>query len=156
MPGIALLCTDGSELSVTALAAGLALLDAPDRIVVATVDEGVDPMLLTGASGLSGGIVTAEQYEDDAEAKAELAADHLQATVAALGIEGRAETTVVQGEPGHALCDLAAQLPASVVVAGSHGRGGLKRALLGSVSDHLVRNAPCPVLLTRAGVDVDA
>ena len=31
---------------------------------------------------------------------------------------------------------------------GSRGRGGLKRAVLGSVSDHIVRNAPCPVLVT--------
>jgi len=33
-------------------------------------------------------------------------------------------------------------------VVGSRGRGGLKRAVLGSVSDHLVRNAPCTVVVT--------
>jgi nucleotide-binding universal stress UspA family protein len=32
---------------------------------------------------------------------------------------------------------------------GSRGRGGIKRALLGSVSDHVVRNAPCPVVIAR-------
>jgi len=32
---------------------------------------------------------------------------------------------------------------------GSRGRGGVKRALLGSVSDYVTRNAPCSVVITR-------
>jgi nucleotide-binding universal stress UspA family protein len=32
---------------------------------------------------------------------------------------------------------------------GSRGRGGIKRALLGSVSDYVVRNAHCSVVITR-------
>jgi len=45
---------------------------------------------------------------------------------------------------------LAEQLPARALVMGSRGRGGLKRALLGSVSDYVVRNSPCPVVITGA------
>lgn len=153
MATTALLCTDGSPVSLAALAAGLALLAPPDRIVVATVDEGVDPMLLTGASGFSGGIITAEQYEEQADAQADHADVVLRETIAALDLADTTETRVVSGDPGQALCDLAAELDASVLVAGSHGRGGIKRAILGSVSDHLVRHAPCPVVLTRAGID---
>lgn len=38
---------------------------------------------------------------------------------------------------------------ADLVVVGTHGRGGLDRALLGSVADRLIRLAPCPVLAVR-------
>jgi nucleotide-binding universal stress UspA family protein len=38
---------------------------------------------------------------------------------------------------------------AVAIVVGSRGRGGLKRAFLGSVSDYVVRNAPCSVVVTR-------
>jgi nucleotide-binding universal stress UspA family protein len=39
---------------------------------------------------------------------------------------------------------------ADLVLVGSHGRGPIGRLLLGSVSEHVVRNAPCPVLVARA------
>ena len=55
-----------------------------------------------------------------------------------------AELFVVAGSPGHRLCELAEELPASVIVMGTSGRGGIRRAFLGSVSDHVVRNAPVP------------
>jgi nucleotide-binding universal stress UspA family protein len=151
VPTIALLCTDGSEPCIEALRAGLALLAPPDRIVVATADPGVDPMLVAGASGFSGAVLTPEQYEEQANAEAALAAGVVSDTIAALGIAEEAESLVVPGDAVTALIRAAEELPASVIVAGTHGRGGLKRALLGSVSDHLVRHAPCPVLLHRAG-----
>jgi nucleotide-binding universal stress UspA family protein len=46
------------------------------------------------------------------------------------------------------LCELAEEIGAGAIVIGSRGRGGFKRALLGSVSDYVVRNAPCPVVVT--------
>ena len=73
----------------------------------------------------------------------------LDATVAALGLTN-AETRVVMGPTGPALIELAEQLPASVMVIGTRGHGGLRRAVLGSVSDHVVRHAPCPVVSTSA------
>ena len=143
-----LLCTDGSELAERALAAGLAVLAPADRIVVATAIEPYDSSMLTGVSGFGGGTVTPEQYDAQRQLEREGADEVLRQTVATLGLDG-AETTVVEGDPATALCDLAASLPATVMVAGTRGLGGLKRALLGSVSDHLVRNAPCPIVLTH-------
>ena len=57
----------------------------------------------------------------------------------------------MRGDPGRALCELATQLPARGIVMGTRGRGAIKRALLGSVSDYVVRNAPCPVIITSRG-----
>ena len=57
---------------------------------------------------------------------------------------------VRRGDPGPAICDVANELSADAIVMGSRGRGRLKRALLGSVSDYVVRNAPCTVIVTRA------
>ncbi len=44
---------------------------------------------------------------------------------------------------------LAENLGAGLIVMGSRGRGGIRRALMGSVSDSVVRHAHCPVLITR-------
>jgi nucleotide-binding universal stress UspA family protein len=53
------------------------------------------------------------------------------------------------GRPGHEIVELAEELDAGLVVVGSRGRGGLKRTLMGSVSDSVVRHAHCPVLVVR-------
>ena len=63
------------------------------------------------------------------------------------------ETHVERGGPGTVLCEHAKALKADVVVVGSRGRGAIRRALLGSVSTYVVHNAPCPVLVVRAGAD---
>ena len=59
------------------------------------------------------------------------------------------EGTVMLTDPRDAVTDLAQKLGADLVVIGTHGRRGLKRALLGSVAEGVVRSAPCPVLVVR-------
>lgn len=54
-------------------------------------------------------------------------------------------TSVIHGEPGPALCAVAAGAPALVV--GSHGHGAFVAALLGSVSSYCVRHAQCPAIV---------
>ena len=53
-------------------------------------------------------------------------------------------------KPASAIVDAAKRWPADVIVIGSHGRGGLPRAVLGSVADAVIRHAPCPVLVVKA------
>ncbi|KAE8764850.1 universal stress protein [Georgenia thermotolerans] len=55
---------------------------------------------------------------------------------------------VVEGHPAAVLTQAAQQ--ADLLVLGSHGRGAFAGMLLGSVSQHCVQHAPCPVLVTRA------
>jgi nucleotide-binding universal stress UspA family protein len=61
----------------------------------------------------------------------------------------RISSIVWQGEPGEAIVEAAASEQVDLVVVGSHGRGSVGRLLLGSVSEHVVREAPCPVLVVR-------
>lgn len=53
------------------------------------------------------------------------------------------------GDPGHVITDLATEVKADLIVIPSHGRTGVKRLLLGSVAERVVRLAHCPVLVLR-------
>jgi nucleotide-binding universal stress UspA family protein len=56
---------------------------------------------------------------------------------------------LVASKAGPALLELLREHRAEVLVGGTHGVGGLKRTLLGSVSQQLLEHAPCSVLLVR-------
>ena len=56
------------------------------------------------------------------------------------------------GDPGDVIVEAAQAEHADMVLVGSHGRGPVGRLLLGSVSEFVVRNAPCPVLVVRPRV----
>ncbi|KAF8033070.1 hypothetical protein BT93_D1842 [Corymbia citriodora subsp. variegata] len=53
------------------------------------------------------------------------------------------------GEPKEAICEAAEKLDVQLLILGSHSRGAVQRAFLGSVSDYCVHNAKCPVLVVR-------
>lgn len=57
---------------------------------------------------------------------------------------------VVAGKPADEIVKAAGEWPADLIVIGSHGRGGVQRALLGSVADGVMRHARCPVLVVPA------
>lgn len=54
------------------------------------------------------------------------------------------------GKPAEEILQLAAEVGADLILMGSNGRTGLRRAILGSVAEHVVREAGCPVLVERA------
>ena len=61
-----------------------------------------------------------------------------------------AEAHLRRGRADEEVIVLAEELGADLIVMGSRGLGGVKRALMGSVSDSVVRHAHCPVLVVRA------
>jgi len=74
----------------------------------------------------------------------------LQDWVAKARAEGlNARATLRTGVPYREVVALATDERADLIVIGTHGRGGIDRALLGSVADRVVRLAPCPVLTVR-------
>jgi nucleotide-binding universal stress UspA family protein len=148
MVSTVLLCSDGSDLALSALSRGLSVIAAADRTAVATVVEFVHPIDVVG-TGMAGGVISpAEATRLDEEQVAD-GQRVLAETCAHLGLTG-AEQFVLRGSAGPALCELADSLPATVMILGTRGRGGLRRAVLGSVSDHVVRHAPCPVVISGA------
>jgi nucleotide-binding universal stress UspA family protein len=66
-----------------------------------------------------------------------------------LPADRRVETHVEIGEPAQALLNVAKQCQADLIVVGSHGRSGIGRLLLGSVSESVLRHAPCSVLVVK-------
>lgn len=140
-----LLCTDGSELALGAIRQALDLLVTPRRIVVLSVASPIDPSLVTG-TGFAGGVMTFDEKNDLVDAQRASSQMAAQEVIDALELDN-AEPLVVLGDPGHEICQTAASLPADVVVLGTHGRGGIKRAIMGSTSDHVVRHCVCPVLV---------
>jgi nucleotide-binding universal stress UspA family protein len=57
---------------------------------------------------------------------------------------------VESGPPSTTIARAAKDWSADLIIIGSHGRSGIRRALLGSVAEGVMRNAPCPVLVVRA------
>jgi nucleotide-binding universal stress UspA family protein len=60
------------------------------------------------------------------------------------------ERRLAEGHPADVILHFAREIPADLVVMGTHGRTGLNRVLMGSVAEQVVRHAPCPVLTVRA------
>lgn len=53
------------------------------------------------------------------------------------------------GDAGESIVEAAAAEHADLIVVGTHERGAVGRLFLGSVSDHVVRHAGCPVMVVR-------
>ena len=60
-----------------------------------------------------------------------------------------AEEHLIEGRVAPQIVALAEEIGAGLIVMGSRGMGGIRRALMGSVSDSVVRHAHCPVMVVR-------
>ncbi len=139
---------DGSPLAEEALPTAMSLarrLHVPVHLVTAIDVARILPveMMPTVAFDASLFEATVAQLEADATAWLTQAADQLQH-------EGVGTTwAILRGSPFLAIAD--AVKPGDVIVMTSHGHGGAKRWLLGSVAEKLIREGPVPVVLVPAG-----
>lgn len=133
-----------TDLSPTSEAATTAAMDLAAtlgaRLLAVSV---VDP----GTLRVPGGRYLARV--DQVRAERERFAQVLVARGRSLGVA--VDFLVWEGDPGEAIIDAAQAEGADMIVVGSHGRGTVGRFLIGSVSDHVVRHASCPVLVVRSG-----
>ncbi|MEJ2541282.1 MAG: universal stress protein [Gemmatimonadota bacterium] len=94
---------------------------------------------------------TVQMNQAVVEQAKEAAEEELDRVAEGLGSEGLVVNTrvVVDSQAGHAICAESQDLKADLVVMATHGRGGLKRTLLGSTADKVIRSAHVPVLVRR-------
>jgi nucleotide-binding universal stress UspA family protein len=133
-----------TDLSPTSEAATTAALDLASsvgaRLLAVSV---VDP----GSLRMPGGRYLARV--DQVRAERERFAQELVTRGRSMGVT--VDFLVWEGDAGEAIIDAAQAEGADMIVVGSHGRGAVGRFLIGSVSDHVVRHASCPVLVVRSG-----
>lgn len=65
----------------------------------------------------------------------------------------KTEYTQLIGNPGRAICELATNWNADLIVVGSRGLKGLKEMFLGSVSNYVTHHAPCSVMIVRNALE---
>jgi nucleotide-binding universal stress UspA family protein len=145
-----LIGTDGSDDAISAARQGLALLAPPTAVTLLCVVE--PPAIETAGleSGFAGGVASPDAVDAAWEALRAEADEALEQTAATLGTDAPVERIIERGTAGPVVCWKAEALGSDVIVVGSRGRGAIRRALLGSVSTHVVNNAPCPVVVVRA------
>jgi nucleotide-binding universal stress UspA family protein len=98
----------------------------------------------TGPVGMDPPLSRRPDPEQVAEAR------HLvERAIADLDPELGASPWIASGPAGEAILAVAEEIGADLIVTGSRGRGRLARAVLGSVSTHLVQNAGCDVLVVH-------
>jgi len=95
--------------------------------------------------------MTASQFYPDHPGDPEMRAESLALSqLHAVVPDSDAELAVrISGSPAVAIVQYARSIGADAIVVGTHGREGVSRLLMGSVAEHVVRHAPCPVLVVR-------
>ena len=143
-----LLATDGSKDAVLAasIAADLAQKSASELHVIhvgPSVDyDGVGEPLVTDIFA-----PTEEQIKELNEELQQLLDAQVEQIEAAGGTVWQAHLRM--GRPDAQIIALAEEIGAGLIVVGSRGLGGIRRALMGSISGSVVRHAHCPVLVVR-------
>jgi nucleotide-binding universal stress UspA family protein len=143
--------TDGSDIALGAAKRGLQLLAPATKVTLLDV---VSDLPLDGGGGIEGPILSPDQADDlqkSEERNAALSMDETEAAIkAVLAPTATIERRTEMGDPAAMICSVARDLGVETIVVGSHGKGLLSRVLLGSVSEHVMRHAPCPVLVVHA------
>jgi nucleotide-binding universal stress UspA family protein len=83
--------------------------------------------------------------------RVQIAAEVERLVAAAKPGEVPVSVTVSEGAAVGVILELARDLPASLIVMGTHGRSGFEHLLMGSVTERVLRKASCPVYTVRSG-----
>ena len=140
---------DGSELAETVLPVAAEIAKAIGAGVVLAETVGVPSGYYPEEdSGGATGVSILSQMEDQAEEYLGMQA----ASLRAMGVE-KVRTSVTRGNPAAEIEELARGIPDSMIIACTHGRSGVGRTVLGSVTDRLARHSGHPALIVRAATE---
>ncbi|MCJ8164214.1 universal stress protein [Pontibacter sp. E15-1] len=143
-----LLATDGSKYSKTATEeiAGRTFPANSELRIISVVESSPDYMYSPFIGGMEG-------YYQEADSIAQKAAKEVVETAAELVREKNSSllisTAVIKGPPKQVIIEDADSFVADLIVVGSHGRRGLEKFLLGSVSQSVALHANCSVEIVR-------
>lgn len=145
-----LIATDGSEFSQNAVKECCKIISTEPQTTIKIISavERIIPMTAEpfGASNEYYGQVLADLRKDAAKVVA-AAEQILKENLPDENISF--QTEVLTGNVKQAIVDESKEFGADLVVVGSHGYGFFERMLLGSISNYVVQNAPCSVLVVR-------
>ncbi len=144
-----LIATDGSQIAVDTASKAGQLLGGVESVTVLAV---VTDIPGDDAGGIEGSTESPEEAERVLKGEQRDAAAAIDQIVAVLPEAWKplVKPRVEAGDAGPMIVWVAEHENSDVVVIGSHGHGGLKRLLMGSVSTHVAHHAHCPVLIVRA------
>ena len=138
---------DFSETSLSALKQARDIAGPEDHIVVCHI---VDDVPLTwGYVGLA---VPAAEIRSKASKQAQ---QNLEQLLHSAELND-AQVKLCHGSPSQEILRVAEEEHAGLIVMGTHGRSGIDHALMGSVTEKVIRRAPCPVLVMRAHSEREA
>ena len=140
-----LVATDGSLAASAAVDETVSLAaETGDAVAAITVWRA-----LQGDFGLA--YPSAAMLDDLLEAERKHAESALRAATTRADAAGVHITTrLATGDPAEQICAYAEEIGARLIAVGTRGHGSVASLLLGSVSNAIIRNAPCPVLIVRA------
>ena len=147
-----LIAVDADTTAITA--ATTRLFPDAECVVFSAVDLPTMVVPDTAFSGAAAFPPSVEQLDAAEAAAAGVAASaQRELTDADAGETVQAVTAI--GDAGPAICEEAETIGADVIVVGRGERSWLSRLFAPSVSDYVVRHAPCPVLVVREGATSD-
>jgi nucleotide-binding universal stress UspA family protein len=133
-----LFATDGSKFSEAATDKAIDFAKSyGSKLDVITVVEVTEEFMARAPGALEDLVKKAKSMVEDVKKKAD-----------SKGI--KAESIVREGDAYKVIINIAKKQKANAIIMGSHGRTGLKRLLMGSVTERVIGHAPCPILIVKA------
>ena len=140
-----LVATDGSRYSDAAVSEAIRIAKrCGGSLIVVSVaaSESISPLDIVH-SQMQRGLIADKELKE--------AENNIKKAKDLAGKEGvKAEGLVLSGRPHEAIVDTAKEKKADLIIVGSHGRTGIERLLMGSVTERVIGHADCAVLVVKS------
>jgi len=140
-----LVCLDGSELAEQILPYAIEQAKKFKSKVILLQAISSPSSVISGT-----GSVTGPALQDQIKAEDNKATKYLLRIASKLQSEDiEVEYTTVRGVPGHAIVEYSRENEVGLIAIATHGHSGIRRAILGSVADYVVRESHLPMLVIK-------